>query len=200
MDERSYDQKLQIRTTGLREWRNESSEFNRYEATPYVALDELFKKYTLKDTDCVVDFGCGRGRVAFYIHNRFHIPVTGVEVNDQTIDEAFKNKASYRMKAAHIDAPIQFEFGFAEQYDIKDTDNCFYFFNPFSTNTFKKVVHNIVQSVKAHERSVDIILYYPLPSFTHYLQSGTPFTIVDKIRVPKAKDNREKFIIYRWTP
>ena len=49
----------------------------------------------LKDTgldksDSVVDFGCGRGRVAFYIHNRFHVPVTGIEANDKTYEEGFK--------------------------------------------------------------------------------------------------------------
>ena len=45
-----------------------------------------------------MDFGCGRGRVAFYIHNKFHIPVTGIEINDKTYGEALDNKLRYRQK------------------------------------------------------------------------------------------------------
>ena len=52
---------------------------NRYEATPYRALEQLFLQYKLKNNARVVDFGCGRGRGLFYIHNRFQVPVTGVE-------------------------------------------------------------------------------------------------------------------------
>src|SRR5690625_3631562 len=107
---------LNIRTTGLREWRKETR-YHRYEATPYKALDELFKFYKLEQSDRVVDVGCGRGRVPFYIHNRFKIPVTGVEVNDLTFDEPFDIKRSYRYIAKDIDAPIQFDFALGEQYE-----------------------------------------------------------------------------------
>lgn len=198
MFEKEYDKKLAIKTTGIREWADHGVEYNRYEATPYVALDKLFNQYRLKSTDKVVDFGSGRGRVAFYIHNRFHVPVTGIEVNDKTYTEALNNKSSYRLKAKHIKAPINFKFGLAEDYIIKPADNRFYFFNPFSPQIFKKVVFNILESLETENRQADIILYYPLPKYKKVLKNKPSFKIVNKIKIPSASDKNEKFIIYRF--
>lgn len=196
MAERKYEQRLNIRTTGLREWRNHPH-YNRYEATPYQALEELFKVYRLEESDEVVDFGCGRGRVPFYIHNRFQVPVTGVEVNDKTFEEALDNKRSYRHIANHIEAPIRFDFALAEQYEVDETDNIFYFFNPFSVDIFKKVVGNILRSVEKEDRPIDLILYYPLGSYKRFMAKKTPFKLLNKVRVPGAQDKLEKFLIYR---
>lgn len=198
MAERKYDQGLNIRTQGLREWRDTTVQYNRYEATPYKALEQLFRQYKLTDTDQVVDFGSGRGRVAFYIHQQFQIPVTGIEVNEQTLDEAFVNKRSYRRTASHIPASIRFEYGLAEHYEIQDEDNCFYFFNPFSVKIFKQVVQNIIASVERCPRIVDIILYYPLPEYKQILHNSSSFRLMNKVKVKGAKDNKEKFLIYRW--
>ena len=197
MAERKYEEMLNIRTTGLREWREETP-YHRYEATPYKALDELFKVYKFHKDDELVDFGCGRGRVSFYIHNKFEIPVTGVEVHDQTFDEALDNKRSYRYVANDIEAPIRLNFALAEQFDIEETDTVFYFFNPFSVDIFKQVVKNILKSVEAYERTVDIILYYPTGSYKRFMET-TPFTLMNRVRVPNAQDKKEKFLVYRLT-
>lgn len=196
MAERKYEQMLNIRTTGLREWRKHTH-YNRYEATPYKALEELFKVYKINKTDEVVDFGSGRGRVPFYIHNRFKVPVTGVEVNDQTFEEALDNKVSYRYKAKNIEAPIRFDFAMAEQFDVDKTDNVFYFFNPFSVEIFKKVVKNILRSVEKEKRPIDIILYYPTAGYKNFIAKNTSFKLVNKVRVPGSQDKKEKFLIYR---
>ena len=196
MAERKYEQSLNIRTSGMREWKNHTH-YNRYEATPYKALDELFKNYRLNKTDEVVDFGSGRGRVSFYIHNRFKVPVTGVEVNDKTFEEALDNKVSYRHKAKSIEAPIRFDFALAEQFEVDETDNKFYFFNPFSVQIFGKVIENILRSVEEEKRSVDIILYYPTAKYKKYIAKNTSFKLLNKVRVPGAQDKKEKFVIYR---
>ncbi|WP_432361901.1 class I SAM-dependent methyltransferase [Sporosarcina sp. UB5] len=199
MVERKFDRKLQVRTIGLREWRKQTGDYNRYEATPYTALEKLFRSYTLKSTDSVVDFGSGRGRVSFYIHHQFNVPVTGVENNDKTFEEALDNKALYRQKYKKLDAPIQFEYGLAEQYEIEPEDNKFYFFNPFSVNIFKKVVRNILHSVDEEKRPVDIILYYPLPEFKKFLKKETPFKLINKIKAHSDHGQYGKFLIYRLT-
>ncbi len=198
MGERRCDQALSIRTTGLREWRNASVPYNRYEATPYQALDQLFSHYKLTASDQWVDFGCGRGRVLFYIHRKFQIPVTGIEAHEQTWEEALQNKASYRRKARHIPAPIRLEYGLAEHYEIQPEDNRFYFFNPFSVQIFRQVVHNILASVEKVPREVDIILYYPMPEFKRFLHNHTSFRLIQKIKLKGAKDPKEKFLIYRY--
>lgn len=196
MTEKKYDQMLRIRTGGLREWKNEVH-YHRYEPTPYVALDELFKVYKLDKTDEVVDFGCGRGRVSFYIHNRFGVPVTGVEVHEKTFEEALENEASYLHRANRIKAPLRFDFGLAEQFEVEETENTFYFFNPFSVQIFKKVVHNILRSAEKQKRTIDIILYYPTAKYKQFIKENTPFKLLNKVRVPGATDKKEKFKIYR---
>ncbi len=197
MGARNYDRQLGIKTEGLREWRGHS-QYNRYEATPYEALDKLFKAYRLKKGDQVVDFGCGRGRVVFYIHNKFKVPVSGIEAHDKTFAEALINKENYLKKAAHPKAPIQLQYGLAEHYEIKPEDNCFYLFNPFTHRVFKKVVENMVQSVKEAPRTIDLILYYPLREYKKVLKKKTSFRLINKVRVPGLLDFREKFLIYRW--
>lgn len=119
---RSYGRKKQdkllgIKTVGIREWTDSKVHYNRYEATPYMALNELSEKYKFREADKVVDFGCGRGRVAFNLHNRFHLPVTGIEANHKTYEEALENKAIYRLRAKHIIAPIKFKYGLAQHID-----------------------------------------------------------------------------------
>ena len=64
MEEKERDKLLGIKTVGIREWVN-NNHYNRYEATPYKALDVLFENYKFIDINRVVDFGCGRGRVSF---------------------------------------------------------------------------------------------------------------------------------------
>ncbi|KXH80625.1 class I SAM-dependent methyltransferase [Sporosarcina sp. HYO08] len=197
MGERKFDRMLQIRTVGLREWRQQTDNYNRYEATPYAALEKLFRSYTVKPTDRVVDFGSGRGRVSFYIHHHFNVPVTGVEMNDKTYEEALYNKAVYRQKNKHLHAPIRFEFGLAEQYQVEPEDNTFYFFNPFSVTIFKQVVRNILRSVEQEKRTVDMILYYPLPEFKKFLKKETPFKLINKIKAHSDHGKYGKFLIYR---
>lgn len=197
--DKMFDEKLMIRTMGIREWREETP-YNRAESTPYVALETLFEKYKLSDEDQLVDFGAGRGRVAFYIHNKFNIPITAVELNELTLDEALRNKKGYRSHADHLEAPIQFQYGFAEQYEVTEEDNKFYFFNPFKAEIFEEVVENIVRSAEKVGKEIDIILYYPMPGYKRYLKEKTDFQLVEKILVDGMKDKREKFLIYRLDP
>lgn len=200
LNERKIDQSLGIRTVGIREWdRAHEDNYNRYEATPYHALDRLFKKYKFTKDHRVVDFGCGRGRVAFYIHHHFNVPVTGVEANDKTFDELLKNEEIYRKELTDNAAPLQFDFALAELYDVHEDDNVFYFFHPFSLKVFRKVVDNILKSLKEHERTIDLIFYYPLPQFVRYLQDKTPFELINRIKAPGDHGKYGEFLVYRIT-
>lgn len=199
MVERKYDQLLHVKTSGLREWKNQTDDYNRYEATPYQALEKLIHYYKLEPTDRVVDFGSGRGRVSFFLHYHFDVPITGIEMNDLTLEESKKNKVSYLHKHAELKAPLTFAFGLAEQYEIQPDENVFYFFNPFSLNIFKEVVQNIIRSVEEHNRTVDIVFYYPPPAFKKFLKKETPFKLINKIKAYKPHGKHGKFLIYRMT-
>ncbi len=195
--EKRQDGLLGIRTVGTRDWEDSNIHYNRYEPTPYKALDVLSENYKFENINKVVDFGCGRGRVVFYLHNRFHLPMTGIEANLRTYEEALENLEMYRSKSKHITASVEFKHGLAQNYKIGKEDNCFYFFNPFSVHIFRKVVQNILRSVEKDKRTVDLILYYPTREYEDFLNT-TPFTPVREIRIPGATDEKDKFIIYRF--
>jgi len=137
----------------------------------------------------------GSGNLLYY--NRFGIPVTGIEANDKTYEEALRNKNAYLHRAKHIKAPIRILYGPAENYEIKPTENRFYFFNPFSIKIFRKVINNILDSVKEHPRSVDLLIYYPTAIYKQFLRKDTLFEIINKVKTPGMKDKKEKFLIYR---
>ncbi|NLA85574.1 MAG: class I SAM-dependent methyltransferase [Clostridiales bacterium] len=198
MGEKIKDNLLRIVTSGIGDWLYYSIHYNRYEATPYKALDLFFDEYSLRETDKVIDFGCGKGRVAFYLHDRFNVTVTGVEVNEETYNEAIRNKNSYIQRKKEKDVPIHFHLGPAEDYKVDRSYNRFYFFNPFSVHIFKKVVGNILDSVEEYRRSVDIILFYPLPDYQYFLKKSTPFKLIKEVVIPESDDKYDKFLVYRY--
>src|SRR5699024_9883728 len=102
-------------------------------------------------------------------------------------------------RAVDKDAPIYFEYGFTEQYNIQPTDNRFFLFNPFSVSIFKQVMTNIVASLEKDPRMAEVILYYPLPAFKRVMKQ-TPLQKVKKVKVPRIHGKYGKFIIYRYTP
>lgn len=199
MNERKYDYALNIHTVGIREQPQKvADQHNRYEATPYKALERLIQVFDVKPTHHLIDFGCGRGRTMFFIHHHFDIPVVGIEANDDTFEEALSNYESYLRIAKDATAPIQFLFGLAEDFEIEQEANLFYFFNPFSLKIFKKVIYNILRSVKETPRTAEIIFYYPLPEFQRFLKEHTPFVPVQEINIPGIHGQHGKFIIYRY--
>lgn len=202
MDEFEYDQHLGIKTVGLHEVRNQMVHYNRYEATPYVALDALFEEYKFEKTDVVVDFGCGKGRFPFYVNHHFKASVTGVEMSGQLYLDALQNQSSYMEKRKNMKGFIRFENGLAEEYIIEETDNRFYFFNPFSIQIFMNVIDRILESVEQKNRQVDIILYYPTSDYIQYLENSTVFEHLKEVQVPGLYENNEneRFVIYRYIP
>lgn len=202
MNEKKIDQQLQIKTTGVREWLTESVHHNRYEATPYDALEQFSTEYSFEKDDVLIDFGCGKGRLPFYIHNRFGIAVAGIEVSDILYQQALHNLASYTNNRKKLTSAIRFECCLAEKYTIRATDNRFYFFNPFSYEIFFKVISNIIQSVETNPREVDVILYYPTPEYMFHMEENSPFQLHQEISVKNSQqlDDHDRFVIFKLIP
>ncbi|MEH7491454.1 methyltransferase [Neobacillus niacini] len=199
MKEPNYDVLLNIETEGNQRGYNKSFHYHRYEPTPYHALERLFAEYELTSSDHIVDFGCGKGRLNFFIHYLFHASVTGVEMNEKLYEEAMENKANYLLKAKGNKGEIQFQCCLAEKYEINPLDNTFYFFNPFTIPIFWKIINNILVSVEKYKREVDVILYYPSEDYIYYLENNTLFELIKEIQLPGLYENNanERFLIYR---
>ena len=201
MNEKHRDIELHIKTSDVGEQEDQSPHYHHYEATSYWMLDELFKHYQLGQSDAFVDYGCGKGRVLYYVHNRFQVSVTGVEMNQSHYQDALANEKMYLKHNNKNGDLIRIECCLAEDYQIKENENCFFFFNPFSLQIFINIVNNILNAVEQNKRTVDIILYYPAIEYMDYLETRTPFELFQNVGIPGISEinARERFLIYRLT-
>lgn len=182
------DKRLNVNTRGLRSWGRKSL-YNRTESTPYLALHDFLKEYKFSKTDHLVDFGCGKGRVAIFFNKKCLVPVTGIELNDLTYEELKNNVESSKAGSVVLRKEK------AEEYKIADNENKFFFFNPFSSIIFKHVVKNIVEDARNKNKDIEIILYYPLQSYKEILEDD--FEVLKEIKVRGSIGYREKFLIYK---
>ena len=189
---KDFDDWLDIQTHGDQKGFHKSFHYHRYEPTPYEGLEKLFSEYTLKSSDRLVDFGCGKGRLPFYIHHTFRASAAGVEMSDDFYHEAMKNLRTYKGEKAGI----SFYNILAQEYEITPQDTHFYFFNPFSVQIFMKVVNNILRSAEGSPRKMDIILYYPSQDYLFYLENSTPFELIKEVAL--KGDENERFLVYRF--
>ena len=201
MDEQYYENLLNIKTSGKQDLNETSIHYNRYEPTDYSSLEKFFSEYSLKETDSIIDFGSGKGRLNFFINNKFNAKVTGIEMNTFFYNEALKNKSSYIECSKKYENKISFINCLAEEYSIKDEDNIFYFFNPFSLQIFMKVLENILTSFCKCSRQIDIIIFYPSTDYIFFLENSTLFNLVLELKLDNFKnDPNERFLVYRLSP
>lgn len=170
MDEQHYENILNIKTTGKQDLNETTIHYNRYEPTDYDVLNKLCKEYNFKSTDSVVDFGCGKGRLNFYLNYFYKCKTTGIEMNNYFYKQALENRKSYLEKYKKDEEKVNFICILAEKYIINKEDNKFYFFNPFSVEIFMKVVDNILGSVYENNREIEIILFYPSDDYIFFLE------------------------------
>src|SRR5690625_4771002 len=182
---KDYDQLLSIKTKNISvQMENQSRSYSPYEATPYPLLYTLFSSYKLNEDDVFVDFGCGTGRILFLVHHLFTSSVVGIEMNEQLYKKTVQNKLRYLQNVSGIIDKIAVINSRAEKYPIRKKENIFYFFNPFSIEVFSLVIDNIVQSFEKNQRTIDLILYYPMEQYIQFLTHQTSFTLFQEIKIP----------------
>lgn len=192
------DNKLHIQTSGIQHDGKDTYYFHRYEPTSYEVLDLLFDELQLEKNDGFVDFGCGMGRLNFYVHHIFCCRSVGVEINREYYNKAIENIKSYSKHNKNAVRDIQFHLKKAEEYVISSEDTVFYFFNPFSIEIFRKVVANIQRSLEENWRDVMIVLYYPDQEYIFFLEEYSNFSLYKQIIIDQTgKDEREAFLIFK---
>ncbi|WP_088007291.1 class I SAM-dependent methyltransferase [Indiicoccus explosivorum] len=197
MTEHEWDRKLGIRTAGTITGIYQSAHYNRYEATPYTGLDHLFNKGGIEPSGGFVDFGSGKGRVPFFVHDRFGVRATGVEMSGHLYQEALENQAGYLARTKQKSGSVRFLRCLAEEYEVEPDDSVFYFFNPFSVQIFMTVAGRILKSAEAKPRPVTLILYFPTSDYTEF--ADRTFERILEVPVPELyeKNSNERFLVYR---
>lgn len=165
MTGREGDKRLGIKTTGREDVA--SAHYAPYEPTPYPVLERLAQSGWLGREHRLLDYGCGKGRVVFYLAAAVGCQATGIDQSPRLIREALENR-----QACRAGDRVRLACCLAEQYPIGD-ENAFFFFNPFSSTVFEAVLRRLRQSWYANPRQMLLLCYYPSTEYIQCLE-GCP--------------------------
>ena len=190
--EQNWDQRLQIRTCG-RDETNADQYHHPYEPTPYCVLERLADSGLIGSKDVVVDYGCGKGRVGFFLSQKTKAKTIGIEYDPRIFGHALENQKTGKSKADFILTK-------AEEYQLPlDVNRC-YFFNPFSVEILRKVMARILEAYYASPREIYLFFYYPSDDFMAYLMTVDELDFYDEIECDDlfpGTDHRERIMIFQ---
>ena len=187
------DKLLHIKTTGRDDSRADQYRYP-YEPTPYSVLERLANSGFIGKKNVLVDYGCGKGRVEFFISYQTRCKSIGVEYDERIYASAVDNK-----KTAVSGGRTQFVLEKAENYEIPEEVDRFYFFNPFSVELLQKVMNKIQESYFDNPRKILLFFYYPSDEYIAYLMTNDYVSFYDEIDCKDlfdGNDSRERVLIF----
>ena len=193
MNEEKWDRLLQIRTSGRDDSHADQYRYP-YEPTPYCVLERLADSGYLRKGNTLLDYGCGKGRVEFFLSWQTRCRSIGIEYDERIYEKAVENQ-----KRAAAAGRVTFELVNAEQFQVPEEADRVYFFNPFSLEILQKVISRIIDSYYAAPREVLLFFYYPSDEYISFLMTVDELTFSDEIDCGdlfQGKDPRERIIIF----
>lgn len=192
--ENVWDKRLQIKTSGRDA--SKSNQYNYpYEPTPYSVLVRLINSGFIRKGDVLLDYGCGKGRVDFFISYQTKAKTIGVEYDERMYVRALENKKSFVSRA-----DVEFVLTNAEVYNVPEEVNRCFFFNPFSVDILRKVMARIMKSYYNNPREVYLFFYYPSEEYISYLMTVDELEFYDEIGCKElfgGRDLRERIMIFK---
>lgn len=193
-NENTWDKLLKIKTTG-RDDSNSDQYHYPYEPTPYCVLERLANSGLIRKKDVVLDYGCGKGRVDFFLSYQTRARTIGIEYDERIYQGAIENQRS-----AVSGVRTEFARMRAEEYEVPSQVNICYFFNPFSVELLRKVMARIIESYYENPREVLLFFYYPSKEYISYLMTVDELEFYDEIACGdlfEGNDSREQIMIFR---
>ena len=175
MDERQWDKLLRIKTTGRDDSRSDAYHYP-YEPTPYEVLERIAATGLITKANTLVDYGCGKGRVDFYLSYQTKCRSIGVEFNPRIYEQALSN-----LETGVSSGRVSFVWENAELYKLEQDADRFYFFNPFSVEVFHKVMGRIRESWYECPRNMILFFYYPSDEYISYLMTQQDLTLIEEL-------------------
>ena len=194
-NENTWEKLLHIKTTG-RDDSNADQYRYPYEPTPYRVLERLANSGLIGKKDVVLDYGCGKGRVDFYLAYQTKANTIGVEYDERIYQGAIENR-----KTAVSGARTEFVQMRAEEYRVPGEVNRCYFFNPFSVELLHKVMSRMIESYYENPREVFLFFYYPSEEYISYLMTVDELEFYDEIDCSdlfEGNGARERIMIFRF--
>ena len=191
--ENTWDRLLQVKTCG-RDDLHADQYHHPYEPTPYCVLERLAESGFFGKNDVVLDYGCGKGRVGFFLSYHTNAKTIGIEYDDRIYKDALENQ-----KSAVSNEKTEFVLTKAEDYEVPEDINRCYFFNPFSAEILHKVMAKILASYYAQPRDVFLFFYYPSDEFVSFLMTVEALDFFDEIECDDLfkGDPRERILIFQ---
>lgn len=193
-NENIWDKLLHIKTTG-RDDSNADQYRYPYEPTPYSVLERLANSGFINKKDVVLDYGCGKGRVDFYLAYQTKAKTIGVEYDDRIYQGAAANQKTAVSRTKTEFMPVR-----AEEYQVPTDVNRCYFFNPFSVELLHKVMARIIESYYKNPREVLLFFYYPSEEYISYLMTVDELEFYDEIDCSdlfEGNGARERIMIFK---
>ena len=192
-NEEKWDKLLKIKTSGRDDTLADQYRYP-YEPTPYSVLERLANTGYIRKGNTLLDYGCGKGRVDYFLSYQTRCHSIGIEYDERIYKKAMENQAT-----AVSGNRVQIEMENAEWFIIpKDVDRI-YFFNPFSLEILRKVMHRILDSYYESPRKLQLFFYYPSDEYVSYLMTVGELMFLDEVDCRDlfaGNDTREKIIVF----
>ena len=188
------DKLLKIKTSGRDDSKSNYINFP-YEPTPYCVLQKLSNSGYIAKNDKIVDFGCGKGRVDFYLAYSNKAKMIGVEYDIRMYNKAIENHSK-----AISSSRVEFVNCNAMEYDFPDDAVGAYFFNPFADKILKEVIKKIRISKERANREIKLFFYYPSKEYLSFLKENEDICFIDNINCMdlfRHVDKKEYIAIYK---
>lgn len=192
-NENTWEKLLKIKTAGRDDTNSDQYKYP-YEPTPYSVLERLANTGEIRKKNTLLDYGCGKGRVDFFLSYQTRCKSIGIEFDDRIYNSAVNN-----LDTAVSAGRVSFEQNNAEIYKVPaEVDRCF-FFNPFSVEVLKKVLARVIESYYDNPREIRLYFYYPSDEYISYLMTVDEVGFFDEIDCRDlfpGNDERERIMIF----
>lgn len=192
-NENQWDKLLKIKTSGRDDSRADQFRYP-YEPTPYCVLERLANEGYIGKKNTLIDYGCGKGRVDFFLSYQARCRSIGIEYDDRIYRVAVENQ-----KTAVSAGRVAFCMQNAEIYEVPTEADRFYFFNPFSVEILQSVMGRILDSYYEKPREMLLFFYYPSDEYISYLMTVDQVEFLDEIDCRDLFDGneqRERVVIF----
>ena len=192
--EQKWDKLLKIKTSGRDDTKSDCFRYP-YEPTPYAVLERLANSGFIRKQDVVLDYGCGKGRVDFFLAYQTRAHCIGVEYDERIIAVARENG-----NAAVSSGRVEILLGNAETFPVPQNVNRIFFFNPFSVEILQKAMARILESYYENPRELLLFFYFPSTEYISYLMTVVDLSFYDEIDCSdlfEENKDREKIMIFQ---
>ena len=192
-NEEKWDRLLRIRTTGRDDSHADQYRYP-YEPTPYSVLERLAQSGRIRKKQVLLDYGCGKGRVDFFLAYQAGCRSIGIEYDDRIYEKAVENQ-----KAAVSSGRVRMEQANAEMFPVPPEVDQIYFFNPFSVEILHSVLARIYESYYENPREILLFFYYPSEEYISCLMTEEQLMFYDEIDTSDlfpGEDKRERIMIF----